>query len=90
MKKLRTPFGARYGSTLRKRYAEIMKEYKKPKECPNCGKVGKIKRIKIGIWQCPKCGVKFTGAAYTISSPIGKIIKYQAIIQQPQQQKSSE
>ncbi|MFP3189785.1 MAG: hypothetical protein RXR31_00385 [Thermoproteota archaeon] len=72
---MKTSFGARYGSTLRKRYSELMQEYKKPKQCPRCEKVGGVKRIKIGIWYCKKCGSIFTGAAYTLTSEIGRAIK---------------
>jgi large subunit ribosomal protein L37Ae len=75
MKRIKTPFGARYGSTLRKRYAELIQEYRKPKSCPRCEKVGGIKRIKIGIWYCKKCGAKFTGAAFALSSDIGRAIR---------------
>lgn len=81
MKKLKTSFGSRYGFTLRKRYAEIMQEYKKPKKCPICKKLTKMRRIKIGIWQCKKCNSIFTGAAYTLSTPIGLSLKSKAAVQ---------
>ncbi len=70
-----TPFGPRYGSTLRKKYLEVWEIYTAPKVCPRCNKESGIRRIKIGLWSCKKCGAVFTGAAYTISSEIGKAIR---------------
>jgi len=75
-----TPFGPRYGSTLRKRYAKIWKEYKAPKICPKCEKEGTVYRIKIGIWACKKCGIKFTGAAYNTFSEMGRAVRLRAVI----------
>ncbi len=71
-------FGARYGSTLRKRWRRVMEEYKKPKVCPKCHTVGKVYRIKIGIWACRKCGAVFTGGAYTTVTPAGKMAAMKA------------
>lgn len=68
-------FGPRYGSTLRVRWAKVMNEYKKPKVCPNCHTVGKVYRIKIGIWACRKCRAIFSGGAYVTVTPIGKVVK---------------
>lgn len=79
MVKASTPFGARYGSTLRKRYAEVWKTCKSIKICPKCEKEGSVYRIKIGLWACKKCGAKFTGAAYNIYSEIGRAIKERPI-----------
>ncbi|MFQ6136177.1 MAG: 50S ribosomal protein L37ae [Candidatus Hydrothermarchaeales archaeon] len=56
-------FGSRYGMRLRKRYAEIDRKMRKLHKCPSCQKIG-VKRVASGIWQCRKCGAKFTGGAY--------------------------
>jgi large subunit ribosomal protein L37Ae len=66
-------FGPRYGSSVRKRWTELMIEYKKPKLCPKCGTVGRVKRIKSGLWVCRKCGNLFAGGAYVTMTPIGKM-----------------
>lgn len=57
-------FGAKYGSTLRKKVAEIEREQKALHTCPSCGEE-KVKRISIGIWHCAKCGYKFASGAWT-------------------------
>ncbi len=57
-------FGARYGFSVRKRWAEIERERVKKHECPVCGKKGTVKRIAPGIWYCRKCETKFAGNAY--------------------------
>ncbi len=65
-------FGARYGSTLRKRYRQIMEKMKsKQTKCPRCETKGSVNRISTGIWHCRKCEAKFTGGAYYIETPRG-------------------
>ena len=73
-------FGPRYGSTLRKRWKAVMTEYKKPKLCPRCHTVGRVYRIKIGLWACKKCGAVFTGGAYVVTTPAGKMAATKASI----------
>ncbi|RLG75883.1 MAG: 50S ribosomal protein L37ae [Thermoprotei archaeon] len=58
-------FGARYGSSLRKKWKEVMEKRYSEYTCPYCGKKSVMKRISVGIWQCPKCGAIWAGAAYT-------------------------
>ena len=58
-------FGARYGSTIRKRVIAVEEKQKKPQICPYCKKP-KAKRIASGIWTCKKCNTTFTGKAYTV------------------------
>lgn len=58
-------FGARYGSSLRKRWRDVMLRRYAKYTCPYCGTEKKMLRLAFGIWQCPKCGVKWAGAAYT-------------------------
>jgi len=57
-------FGARYGSTLRKRVAGIEREQRAWHICPNCGHP-RVRRVSIGIWRCRKCGYTFAGGAWT-------------------------
>lgn len=56
-------FGSRYGKKVRQIVAEIEKIQKQRHICPNCN-MPYVKRVSKGIWQCKKCGVKFTGLAY--------------------------
>ena len=69
--------GPRYGSTIRKRYIKVMTEMKKPHRCPSCG-LPRVKRESVGIWTCRKCGLKFTGGAYTPTTKLGAIAKRSA------------
>jgi large subunit ribosomal protein L37Ae len=64
-------YGARYGSTLRKRTRLILEKMKRDIKCPRCTTTGSIHRVSTGIWHCRKCGAKFTGGAYYIETPRG-------------------
>lgn len=55
-------FGVRYGQRVRKKIAEIEAIQRKKQICPFCK--GVAKRLSKGIWQCKKCGKKFTGHVY--------------------------
>ncbi|MBS3112573.1 50S ribosomal protein L37ae [Candidatus Woesearchaeota archaeon] len=59
-------FGARYGNTIKEKYAKIESEQRRLHKCPYC-KQPKAKRLASGIWHCKKCNSKFTGKAYTLS-----------------------
>ncbi len=68
-------FGARYGSTLRKRWKEVMErryDAQKNMPCPFCGARGHIKRISVGIWKCEKCGAVWAGGAYVPRTGLNK------------------
>ena len=65
-------FGARYGSTLRKRYREVMEKRYAPHQCPFCGFKGKVKRISTGLWTCKKCGAVWAGGAYVPRTGLSK------------------
>ena len=67
-------FGARYGSSLRKRYIKVMVGLKKPHKCPQCGFM-RVKRESVGIWKCTKCEYTFTGGAYTPVTKLGIVAK---------------
>jgi large subunit ribosomal protein L37Ae len=62
-------FGARYGRKLKERFGKIEKEQRKKQKCPYCSALN-VKRVAIGIWNCRKCGAKFTGKAYSVKNKI--------------------
>ncbi len=57
-------YGARYGSTLRKRVKEVLEKRYSDHRCPFCGSVGTVRRLEVGLWTCKKCGAIWTGGAY--------------------------
>jgi len=66
--------GVRYGSTVRKRYLDVVTESKKTYGCPQCG-FESIRRKSVGIWECGKCGLTFTGGAYAPVTKLGVVAK---------------
>ena len=66
--------GARYGSTVRKRYIRATAGLKKAHRCPQCGFV-RVKRESVGVWKCSKCGYTFAGGAYTPVTKLGVVAK---------------
>jgi large subunit ribosomal protein L37Ae len=66
--------GARYGSSVRKRYVRILKETRKSHVCPSCG-FESARRDSVGLWKCRKCNRIFAGGAYTPTSKLGIIAK---------------
>ncbi|MDV3277247.1 MAG: 50S ribosomal protein L37 [Nitrososphaerales archaeon] len=58
--------GAKYGGTLRKRYARIHRTLKAARECPSCSSM-KLRRSASGIWRCGSCGYTVAGGAYDLS-----------------------
>jgi large subunit ribosomal protein L37Ae len=58
--------GAKYGGTVRKRYARIFRTQKAKRECPSCSGM-KLKRESSGIWKCKSCGYIVAGGAYDLS-----------------------
>ena len=59
-------FGVRYGRRLRLKYEAVETEQKTKYQCPYCHKSA-VKRMAVGIWQCPKCAAVFTGRAYNVA-----------------------
>ena len=55
-------YGARYGSTIRKRVINASKGGRKS-TCPKCIKLS-VTREAAGIWSCSRCGYKFAGKSY--------------------------
>ena len=66
--------GPRYGTVVRRRYAEVVAGMRVPHECPRCH-VRAVKRLTVGVWNCRKCGVKFAGGAYLPATKLGEISK---------------
>ncbi|MEM3478885.1 MAG: 50S ribosomal protein L37ae, partial [Candidatus Bathyarchaeia archaeon] len=60
----------RYGVSVRRRYISVITEMKKRHICPKCG-LRSVRRDSVGIWVCGKCGLRFTGGAYTPTTKIG-------------------
>jgi len=67
-------FEARYGATVRKRYIEAISGLKTKHKCPQCGSLS-IRRQSVGVWKCRKCGLVFTGGAYTPTTKLGVVAK---------------
>ncbi|MFH1682204.1 MAG: 50S ribosomal protein L37ae [Candidatus Woesearchaeota archaeon] len=57
-------FGARYGRSLKKKFAQIEQMQRAKHKCPYCNKTA-VKRLAVGIWECRKCDAKFAGKAYS-------------------------
>lgn len=58
--------GAKYGGTLRKRYARVFRTLKAARECPSCARM-KLRRASSGIWKCKSCGYTVAGGAYDLA-----------------------
>jgi large subunit ribosomal protein L37Ae len=58
-------FGARYGRKVKSRVEKIESRLRKKHKCPYCLKIG-VGRLAKGIWECKKCGSKFSAKAYKI------------------------
>lgn len=71
-------YQARYGVRARTITKNIEIIQRAKHKCPTCGHK-KVKRISTAIWQCKKCGSKFTGGAYTPETEsgqnVGKMLK---------------
>lgn len=67
-------FGPRYGTRVRERIRSVEEKMKGYHRCPEC-ESKKVKRVGSGIWECNRCGAKFTAKAYapTITSIEKKI-----------------
>jgi large subunit ribosomal protein L37Ae len=67
-------YQARYGVRARTVTRNIEIIQKRKQECPTCGHK-KVKRISTGIWQCRKCGAKYTGGAYIPQTESGQNVE---------------
>ncbi len=68
--------GTRYGATVRKRYVKVVTEAKQTYKCPQCGSEA-VRRESVGVWKCRKCGLTFSGGAYTPVTKLGVVAKRQ-------------
>jgi len=66
-------FGPRYGRVGRKRVADIEEEMNEEQPCPECDAV-KVSRTDTGIWECGKCGYRFAGGAYRVTTQRGEAV----------------
>ena len=66
-------FGARYGSTIRKRVRAIENKSKAVYKCPVC-QMKTLTRAGLGIWECSKCGEKLAGGAWEPNTSAGRSI----------------
>ncbi len=66
-------FGARYGTTIRKRVKKIEDRMKQRHKCPEC-QTKAVKRVSVGIWKCRKCDFTFSGGAYVPETSEGRKI----------------
>ncbi len=62
--------GVKYGVKARKKYTELLTEKSRKHVCIQCGSLS-VRRESVGIWVCSKCGLRFSGGAYTPSTKIG-------------------
>ena len=62
-------FGVRYGRTVKHKLSKVEAVLKKKHTCPYCHSLS-ARRVAAGIWDCKKCGAKFTGKAYSVSHKI--------------------
>lgn len=58
--------GAKYGGTLRKRYARIFRTLKQARECPSCSSM-RLARTSSGVWKCKSCGYTVAGGAFDLA-----------------------
>ena len=56
-------FGARYGVSVRRRAGSAIAKKSKFYTCPKC-QYTKVRRQVAGIWECKKCGYKFSGGVW--------------------------
>lgn len=66
-------FGARYGRTVKHKFAAVEKLSRAYWKCPYCHKVA-AKKKAMGIWQCQKCNAKFTSRAFTITKEVAPLV----------------
>ena len=61
----------RGGMSVRKQWTRITQGKKGDHKCPRCASPS-VKRDSTGVWDCTKCGFRFTGGAYVPSTRVGQ------------------
>jgi large subunit ribosomal protein L37Ae len=61
-------FGARYGSNIKRDFLKIEQMQRSRYDCPYCEGKSSVKRASMGIWECRKCGKRFTSKAYSVEA----------------------
>lgn len=57
-------FGPRYGTRVRQRVKSVEERSKARYRCPECESKKGVNKGS-GIWECSRCGTKFTAKAYS-------------------------
>ncbi|MGD2142502.1 MAG: 50S ribosomal protein L37ae [Candidatus Bathyarchaeota archaeon] len=75
MPKKKKSFGLRLrtrgGMSVRKQWTRITSTKRSSHKCPRCASPS-VKRDSVGIWDCSKCGLRFTGGAYQPTTRVGQ------------------
>jgi large subunit ribosomal protein L37Ae len=77
-------FGVRYGRRLRLKHEAVEEQQKTKYKCPYCHKAA-VKRMAVGIWNCPKCSVIFTARAYTVPKKAGVEEAVEEVLEESQE-----
>ena len=82
-------FGARYGRTLKLKFAKVESQQRKKHKCPYCSSAA-VRRVSLGVWNCKKCDATFTGKAYTIAKKKTQKEQKEEVFEDVQQQKQED
>lgn len=84
-------YGVRYGRTVKFKLAKIEKQQKAPQVCPYCDRP-KAKRAFAGVYECKKCGSKFTSRAYIVAkkAPTLAIVEEEAPVIEEEETEEAE
>ena len=67
-------FKERYGRKIRQKVKKVESSSRAKHTCPSCLKES-LKLVSAGIWHCSACDNKFSGGAYSPSTPSAKLLK---------------
>jgi large subunit ribosomal protein L37Ae len=62
-------YGTRYGATLKRRLNVIEHVQRADQRCPSCNRLS-AKWKSVGMFECRKCGAKFTGEAWGVRQKV--------------------
>ncbi len=74
-------YGVRYGRRLRLKLEAVEEQQKTKYKCPYCHKVA-VRRMAVGIWNCPKCSAVFTARAYSVPKKPGIVEDTEKILEE--------